>query len=420
MKNSLFNKIKRDFLLLNMAIISILLLLVCAYIYFSMRFNIYSQINDQMFRVEETFQSYYPISVIRNSYLGDEIIKSRNDDFLFIVDISENYTMDYFSSTGGSASQLTKELIKICSSINSDLGVVKYEDKFYYFSKNHFTNNSVRLIVLDVTSQMSVLNELSINLLMIEVISLFLIFIISSFFTNKSVKPLEEAFMKQKNFISNASHELKTPLAVIKTNLDVLNNSVSLKEEDKKWLRYANEEIDQMSKMVNEFLYLAKMENNKEENSFTIVDLSSTVNGVLLSMEAVAFEKHITVDDDIAENVFVRGNADELKRLIVILVDNAIKYCNENGDIVVKLSVQNNSGFFLIKNTGTVISVKDKNIIFERFYRANKERERKSQSYGIGLSIAKFTCEKHGFNIRAYPEVDKTCMRVGFKIANKV
>ncbi len=75
-----------------------------------------------------------------------------------------------------------------------------------------------------------------------------------------------------------------------------------------------------------------------------------------------------------------------------------------------------NNGSFIIKNTGTVIDNKDKDIIFEKFYRANKERERKSHSYGIGLSIAKSTCDKYGFNIKAYPENDMTCFRIGFKM----
>lgn len=406
-----------------MALITILMIVVCLSIYITMRFSLVSQINEEMLLIEQNYQNYYSLSSLQDKLF-------RNDDnfssmpatnySLFVVDVNNRYQINYYTSINCDDVDLMRGVTDVCVNTNADKGYIRYDNQFYYFSKIHFGKTSTRIIVLDVTSKMILLNKLFINIIIIGAVALILIFIISSFFTNKSMKPVEIAFIKQKNFISDASHELKTPIAVIKTNLDVLRKITEFDNEDEKWLNYAVDEVNQMSKMVNEFLYLARMEDTVPSEIATIVDLSSVVNSVLLSMEAIAFEKHIAIYDSIQDDIFVKGYVDELKRLIKILVDNSIKYCNESGDVFVVLSAHGNTGNFLIKNTGTVIENKDKNMIFERFYRANKERERSSQSYGIGLSIAKSTCERHGFSIKAYPENNMTCFRVSFKLVNKV
>ncbi len=372
-----------------------------------------SQINKDMSDVEQNYKSYYSITRLKNALTKST--DDSDDEFLFIVDVSDNYSVNYINSNNSDDMDLMQSLTNICMGIDSDKAIVKFEDRFYFFSKLHFQDFATRIIVLDVSDKMFVLHQLLLNLILIGTIALVLIFLMSNFFTNKSMKPIEVAFVKQKYFISDASHELKTPLAVVKTNLDVLNKSVELSEDDKKWLRYATEEVNQMSKMVNEFLYLAKMESAGKIANEAIIDFSSIINGVILTMEAIAFEKHIMINENIKDDVFIRGSQDGIKRLIVILVDNAIKYCNENGRIDISLETNGTNGQFIIKNTGTVIDSKDKDVIFEKFYRANKERERQSHSYGIGLSIAKSTCENHGFTIKAYPENDKTCFKIAFK-----
>ncbi len=409
----MFKKIKRDFLILNMTIISILMILVCIYIYVSMRYNMLSQINKEMYQVEQSYKSYYSIARLKSAITQSP--EEMEEEFLFIVDVASDNSVNYINSNNFEDVELIQELTHICMGIDNDKGIVKYEDRYYFFSKLYFEDFATRLIVLDVSDKMFVLHQLLLNLILIGTVSLVLIFLMSNFFTNKSMKPIEIAFDKQKHFISDASHELKTPLAVVKTNLDVLNKSENLDVDDKKWLTYATEEVDQMSKMVNEFLYLAKMDSAGKIANETIIDFSSIINGVILTMEAIAFEKHIIINENIKDDVFIRGSQDGIKRLIVILVDNAIKYCNENGEIDIILETNGNNGSFVIKNTGTVIDAKDKDVIFEKFYRANKERERQSHSYGIGLSIAKSTCENHGFTIKAYPENDRTCFKIAFK-----
>lgn len=419
----MFKKIKRNFLILNMFIISVLMILVCFFIYITMRFNMLNQINEEMLLVEQNYQNFYSLPSFKNSIVsGDNLdleLYPATSSSLFVVDINEPYQIHYYTGINCDDTDLMKGITQSCLKTNDDKGTVVYNEKFYYFSKIRFGTTSTRIIVLDIDEKMRVLNELFINILFVGTISLSLIFIISNFFTNKSMKSLEDAFIKQKHFVSDVSHELKTPIAVIKTNLDVLKKEGNISPEGQKWLSYAIDETNQMSEMINEFLYLAKVESIVENKLDDIIDLSSIVNTVLLSMEAIAFEKKIIIDENVKDDIFVKGHNEDIKRLIKILIDNAIKYCNETGTIVVSLEKYLNSGVFLVKNTGTVIDSKDKDVIFEKFYRVNKERERTSQSYGIGLSIAKSTCERHKFNIRAYPENNMTCFKLSFRTINK-
>lgn len=414
----MFVDIKRKFLALNMIIISILMFLVGISVYVSMRFNILTSINEDMATIEEEYQNYFYIPHFRETMAVNSSIGE--DKFYFVEDIGIKHNTSFSNESNIYNEQLKVEITSFCMNINADNGIINYKDKYYYFSKIHFLDDGVRLIVLSVTDRIHLLNKLAVDMAFVGALALFIIFLISKFFTNKSMKPVEEAFAKQKNFISDASHELKTPLAVINTNIDVVLRSDELQEEDKKWLNYAKEEIKQMSVMVNEFLYLARMEDGIDVKTCHEIDASSIISGVILSMEAVAYEKNIIIEDDIQDDIFVIANEAEFKRLIKILVDNAIKYADSGGKIIATLNKENHNGVFIIRNTGTVIDKKDAQVIFERFFRANKERERASQSYGLGLSIAKSTCEKYGFNIKAYPENNMTCFKISFKVANKV
>lgn len=415
----MFVNIKRKFLALNMIIISILMFLMGIAVYASMRFNILSSINEDMTIIEEEYQNYFYIPHFRETMSVKSSIGE--DKFYFVEDIGIKHNTSFSNESNIYNEELKSEITNFCMNVDADNGIINYKDKYYYFSKIHFLeDDGVRLIVLSVTDRIHLLNKLAVDMSAVGGLALFIIFLISKFFTNKSMKPVEEAFSKQKNFISDASHELKTPLAVINTNIDVVLRSDELQEEDKKWLSYAKEEVKQMSVMVNEFLYLARMESDVDIKACQEIDASSIISGVILSMEAVAYEKNIIISDDIEDDIFVVANEAEFKRLIKILVDNAIKYADSGGKVVVSLNKENHNGVFIIRNTGTVIDKKDGQVIFERFYRANKERERASQSYGLGLSIAKSTCEKYGFNIKAYPENNMTCFKLSFKNSNKV
>ncbi len=219
------------------------------------------------------------------------------------------------------------------------------------------------------------------------VVSLVIAWILSRW----AVKPVRVAFDKQKRFVADASHELKTPLAVISANLDVLAGETG----ENKWIGYIRGEIKRMSKLVKDLLYLAKCDSEEVKYQFYAFDLSRAVMSSVLPFESTVFEQEKTLETDIAENVQYTGDESAIKQIVVILLDNAVKHTEKGALIKVSLTVSGSKKIVSVRNTGAGISAEDQKRIFERFYRTDKSRARDTGGYGLGLSIAKSIADIH-------------------------
>ena len=218
------------------------------------------------------------------------------------------------------------------------------------------------------------------------------------------VKPVRDTFEKQKLFISNASHELKTPLAVISANSDVLENEIG----DNKWLGYIKNETGRMSELVNELLYLARMDDKSGQQAVVSeFSLSDVVLSTALPFESRMFEAGKQYDVDVQENVSYRGDKSAIKHLITILIDNAVKYSDEKGEIKVSLYTRGSKKIIEVYNTGKGVRPENIKRVFERFFREDEARNSKSGGYGLGLFIASEVVRKHGGHIRAESEYEK-------------
>lgn len=218
------------------------------------------------------------------------------------------------------------------------------------------------------------------------------------------VKPVRDTFEKQKLFISNASHELKTPLAVISANSDVLENEIG----DNKWLGYIKNETGRMSELVNELLYLARMDDKSGQQAVVSeFSLSDVVLSTALPFESRMFEAGKQYDVDVQENVSYRGDKSAIKHLLMILIDNAVKYSDEKGEIRVSLCTRGSKRIIEVYNTGKGVRPENTKRIFERFFREDEARNSKSGGYGLGLSIASEVARKHGGQIRVESEYEK-------------
>jgi signal transduction histidine kinase len=234
--------------------------------------------------------------------------------------------------------------------------------------------------------------------------------------TERSIKPIKESYYKQKQFISDASHELKTPLAVIHTNVDVLLTNTD--EQNKKWLEYIKSEVERMGHLTNDLLYLTQMDGAEDHQMMkTTFNISERLEHILLGLEVVAFEKNISLIYDIAPDIEMHGNAEQVSQVMMILLDNAIKYTQTGGDISILLSKSTHHINLSVTNSGDGISEEDLPYVFDRFYRADKVRSRESGSYGLGLSIAKTIVEQHNGKITCESKVgDQTNFTVRFKL----
>ncbi|MBC3887774.1 GHKL domain-containing protein [Acetobacterium paludosum] len=222
-------------------------------------------------------------------------------------------------------------------------------------------------------------------------LSLLVFFFISLFLVDIMIKPVGEAFEKQKRFISDASHELKTPLSVISVNADVLENEVG----ENRYLSYIQSESIRMNTLVNDLLTLARLDVTKNKGVFAEFNLSKAVLSMALTFESTAFEAGNDYQLNIDEGIMYIGEAEKIKQVIAILIDNAIKHADEGG--LVKISVKKHANRIRMEvfNTGQGISEDEKEKIFERFYRSDESRSKQTGGYGLGLAIAKSIVAEH-------------------------
>ena len=259
-----------------------------------------------------------------------------------------------------------------------------------------------QILFLDITDMLKNLNDLLFTFLFVGIGMLIVIFLISIFYANRSIRPISESWAKQKQFIADASHELKTPLTTIMTNCDVLeaNENETIKSQ-REWLGYIKVGADRMNKLVNSLLTLARVEGLNLQTSKQSFDMAALVCDVMQSMEAATITKKLNIDRKIEFVGDIYGYEDSVRQVFTILYENAVKYVNEGGNINVSVRRTKKGVSCTVKNTGKGIPAKDLPYVFDRFYRSDTARSNEENSYGLGLSIAKSIAGQIGGKITA-------------------
>ena len=218
--------------------------------------------------------------------------------------------------------------------------------------------------------------------------------------SKRVIAPIQETYLKQKQFITGASHELKTPLAIISSNADVLE----MMNGDSKWTTNIHNQVDRLTSLVNSLVVFSRMEEEDtvERTSF---DLTETLKSRIEDFDELAnFQKKYIVTD-IDENLNYYGEKDSIIQLMDILLENAIKYAPEDSDILVKLNKNRKYATLKVSNKANV-KKGDLSKVFDRFYRLDESRNSAIKGYGIGLSMAQLIAEKHKETIQAYAPED--------------
>ena len=275
------------------------------------------------------------------------------------------------------------------------------------YSYNKMTNTIVIINTKNINSKLTKLLVISaILLVLLEVI----IYFISKFITDWITKPAHDSFKKQKEFIADASHELKTPLSIIMASSDELSGTSNQKYIDN--IKY---ESDRMNKLITNLLDLSKLENGINKQLYKNENISKIVNKICLTFESVAYEKSVGIDTDIDDNINYKCIKEDIEKLISILIDNAIKHSYKDTNIKVIMHKKKNSINIEVINSGDAIKKEDEKKIFERFYRVDKSRNRSDNRYGLGLAIAKSIVINHNGSIEATSSSGKTVFRVVLK-----
>lgn len=247
-------------------------------------------------------------------------------------------------------------------------------------------------------------HNLVLTTIIIGASSVLLFFLLAVALSFWLVRPVRETFDKQKLFISNASHELKTPIAVISANADVLEAEIG----ENKWLSYIKNDSVRMSELVNELLTLARLDDKTDISATkTEFNLSDAVLQTALPFESRMFEMGKKYEVNVQPDIIYNGDESAVKHIVSILIDNAVKYSDEKGEIRVSLFTRQNKKIIEVFNTGKGIPSDKLEKVFERFYREDEARNSKSGGYGLGLSIAREIAHKHGGTLTASGEYEK-------------
>ena len=332
-----------------------------------------------------------PVFVNYNVYT---VLLDDNGEFQTLI--NEN---SYEDSEVENATKLAKDIIS------------KHTDNKYVsnllFERYSYSFNNNMLTIVDNSYQTGTFYGFLVRNLLIFLVLELIVYFIAKFLTKWISQPVEESFEREKRFLADASHELKTPIAVIMASADAYTT-----DKDNKWIDNIKGESERMSKLVRDLLDLAKFENDteldkKEEN------LSKIIERAAITYESLFYENHIKFEYDIKENITFKCNSDSIKELLSILVDNAIKYSDKKGKVTVNL-YKDKDIILEVIDKGIAISDEDKEKIFERFYKVDKSRNRKSNNYGLGLSIAKKIVELHDGKIEAFSKDGFTTFKIIF------
>lgn len=341
----------------------------------------------------------------------------QKDDVAVILLSEKGELLDFETSDRSFGETIEEDLEAISRYVDSaekDSGVVPARQ--VRFMKQPLKGVGTKAALMDRTSETEAIYFQFRVYIGLAFIILILILILCDYLARRAILPVDEAIRTQQQFIADASHELKTPLTVILANLDIIasNKDLTVREAER-WLDNTKSETKRMSKLVNEMLFLARSDAAMDMHyNFRLIDFGEAIDEVVLTTEALAFERNITLESDIAPDALVVGDFERLKQVVMILVENATKYVDEGGRIDVKLTaVSRRNCLLTVTNTGEPIPPDKSAHIFDRFYRVDESRVREKGGYGLGLSIAQNIVEKHNGEIKLnYSNESGTCFSV--------
>ena len=319
---------------------------------------------------------------------------NKNQDKIEISNIEGIYWIlinnQEISITSENITDTIKEYALKVSKKNNNDGIIDN----YIFRKLARNNkdDDITVILIESKDEINKIKFIVISTIILTLLSLTLIHILAKKISNLIVKPVIDTFNKQKDFISDASHELKTPLAVIRANADVLELEIG----KNKWLNYIQNETDKMNKLISELLLLTKIENIDKLRKPEKFDISNHVELIVSSFESLAFDNLVKIETKIQKEIITNTfNKEDITHILSTLIDNAIKHTETNKKLIVELIKNKDKLIINVKNKGKEIPISEREKIFDRFYRIDKSRNRSESRYGLGLSIAKATVLKN-------------------------
>lgn len=398
----MFKKLRLKFVLINVLLMFITVAVVFASVYITTSRSLERDsymVLERVIMEQDSSRPRGPKQQINMPFIVASVPINENgsyniDEVKIINHVNDAMTID--------ENELKSLLLKVADKTRGNTGdyrfMVKKDDA------------QMRVVLGDMTYEKSTKRNLVVNSMVIGLGALLAICIISMYLASKAIKPVEDAFDSQKRFVADASHELKTPLTVI------LSSTKLLQLEDtghkNKWIENIEWEARRMKKLTDEMLYLAKAENISALAVHSKINISECIRSQVLMCEALFYEKGKSIICNVEDDLFVSGNQEQLCRLVMILLDNALKYSLDSSEIKLELTCQSRGKVKLcVENQGEIPEEKNTDSLFDRFCRADESRT-DGDSYGLGLPIARTIVSAHKGKIWLESSKGHTCFYV--------
>lgn len=390
--------LRKKFVLINMSLVFVVLLAVFAALYVTTASNQLQSAERGLNELLQQHGSDLPeLEVGKPNDPGDKFPQRSNELLAgFVVSIRNGETAVIESVHSVTLSDETAQtLAQLAQDSGKTVGLLRAYSLRYSIEEN---NGVTRIAFLDASSDLATMAELIVSSLLVGLLALLAFFFVSLFLANLALKPVESAWNRQRQFVADASHELKTPLTVILANQKILLSHPERSiHDERQWIENTKSEGDRMKSLVEDLLFLAKSDDGNSKETLCEVNLSDLAQGSILSFASLAFESDITLNDNIQPNISLPGSEPKLRRLCGILLDNALKYANANGTVNLELRAEGSNALLSVHNTGAPIPETELPHLFERFYRV--DRARSAGGYGLGLSIAQSIVNAQGGKI---------------------
>ena len=381
---NMIKKLRIKFVIINMSIVTLMLCVIFGLVFHFTKANLEQESINMMQNIAGR-----PFQLVIPNELGEDVRLP-----YFMIQIG--FRGEMIASGGGyydlSDDEFLDDLVDVIYTSPKNFGVIKEYNLRYYrvdTPRGHY------LVFADITSELATLDNLIKTSFIIGGLS-FLIFLAISIQLSKwAVQPVDLAWKEQKQFVADASHELKTPLTVIMTNAELAQSQEYDEEKKRRFLASILTMSRQMQGLIEKMLELAKVDSSDSKINLDIVDFSKLVSDAILPFEPVFFEKGMTLRAQIEESIKVEGEESELRQLLDVMLDNAQKYTKKAGTTWVSLKKYARGRCLLtVANEGESISSEEAKNIFKRFYRGDQARSR-TGSFGLGLSIAEAIVTRH-------------------------
>ena len=395
----MFKSLRRKFVATSVASVAVVIILMASTLNFINYYKMGQRVDDSLY---EASKSSALVTIFSDGE-EDMIVtkntasKTPNNNGFSIAKIDENKNV-IRSYRDDVLIKGKDDLQKLVTGAVNESSTSGYVGTYRYLKVNNDAGNLV--LLLNTQRDLDSFHAFMRNSIIVSLIVILSVFILLVLISKKVISPIQQSYQKQKQFITDASHELKTPLAIIRSNTDVLE----LENGDSKWTKNIQNQVDRLTSLVNSLVVFSRME-EKDTVEKVKFNLSEALHARIDDFEELASfqKKHFNADID--NNIYYRGEQQAIVQLMDILLENAIKYATKETNINVTLKKNKKYATMKISNKANV-KKGDLRKVFDRFYRLDESRNSTIKGYGIGLSMAKLITEKHKEVIKAYAPED--------------